>query len=406
MQPGAGLEAFKRYAADVERLAAGRWGSIYGSLAPETKPALDRLGHHTFCPSHVGKNGDAFRFIKEGNKFHDHGSCVCNTCGYFKSGFKALQWMRGWDYGQAVKEVGAFLGQPWERNYQRAPIAPRALPPPVEKPAMDPKKALEFQERLDLAIRQASPVDFKTRNPATLYFMKRGLDQILRDPPSDLFLHPGMLWSKQTVGPNGKSQIERHGRWPTLLAIVRDPSGKMLGIHRTYLTPDGSKAPVPEAKKLMRSPHDLSGGAVHLYPATDTLCAAEGLETTLAVRAAHWDAGIQVPVWAGLNTSLLGSMVIPESVRKVYIYGDNDAPPQNGLPAGLKAAQRLESRASKGDRQIKIFLPPRVDTDWLDEYLVGRRSARFQPAWGKTEAETPAQESEEDDGASRLLKQA
>jgi putative DNA primase/helicase len=107
------------------------------------------------------------------------------------------------------------------------------------------------------------------------------------------------------------------GHFPAMLALVRGPDGQATSVHRTYL--EGA------AKRLYRNPEKLmgeigTGSAIRLYPATDRLAIAEGIETALAVhRRTNW------PVWAAISAHGLKGLVLPLEIHEVGIWGDADA---------------------------------------------------------------------------------
>lgn len=68
-----------------------------------------------------------------------------------------------------------------------------------------------------------------------------------------------------------------------MLARLTNAEGKFITLHRTYLTADGSKAPVHSAKKLAAGA--VENGVIRLYPAGGVVCLAEGIETALSVHA-------------------------------------------------------------------------------------------------------------------------
>jgi putative DNA primase/helicase len=142
---------------------------------------------------------------------------------------------------------------------------------------------------------------------------------------------------------------------------VDDPDGAMVTLHRTYLTPDGHKADVPTAKKLMRCATDgaSAGGAIRLYPAGETLCVSEGIETALAVRLQSG-----YPVWAAISATGMAQVVLPSIAQTILICADHDK-------AGIEAAHALANRLLWEGRQIKILLPPTPGADWADEVKHG-----------------------------------
>jgi hypothetical protein len=132
--------------------------------------------------------------------------------------------------------------------------------------------------------------------------------------------------------------------WPGMIALVqRGTDGASIAIHRTYLSPAGSKAPV-EPQKMMLGP--CGGGAVRLAPATDFLMVGEGIETCLAAMQATG-----LPAWAALSTSGLKSLELPDEIHRVTILADGD---DNGEAAAQSAGRRWLAEG----REVRIARPP------------------------------------------------
>jgi hypothetical protein len=133
--------------------------------------------------------------------------------------------------------------------------------------------------------------------------------------------------------------------WPAMIApLTSTTDGSVIGIHRTFLAPDGSgKAPV-EPAKMMLGP--CAGGAVHLAEPDELLMVGEGIETCLAAMQATGN-----PAWAALSTSGLKALVLPASVREVTILADADE-------AGEAAAQASALRWTREGRTVRIARPP------------------------------------------------
>ena len=89
----------------VREAARGHWDAIFCALAPTLKAAMQRPGKHVACPVHGGKDG--FRLFPD---YEQAGSCVCNTCGTFRDGFAALEWLHGWGFSETLEKVARVLG--------------------------------------------------------------------------------------------------------------------------------------------------------------------------------------------------------------------------------------------------------------------------------------------------------
>jgi putative DNA primase/helicase len=170
---------------------------------------------------------------------------------------------------------------------------------------------------------------------------------VLDDLPAVLRYHPHLVYRHE----DGRRTFH-----PAMLARVDAPSGHAVTLHRTYLTLDGRKADVPTAKKLM--PPALSGatrgGAIRLYPASETLAVAEGIETALAVRL-HTG----LTVWSTICAGGMARLVVPPEVHLVVICADHDT-------AGLDAARTLARRLLAEWRRVKMLTPDTPGADWAD----------------------------------------
>ncbi|MGO9036428.1 MAG: toprim domain-containing protein [Steroidobacteraceae bacterium] len=145
----------------------------------------------------------------------------------------------------------------------------------------------------------------------------------------------------------------RIGRYPALIAEVRDIDGQLVTIHTTYLD-GGRKLEAQEPRKILSPMNGRDGCAVRLTPITgDTLGIGEGIETCLSAAQVH-----RIPVWAALNTSLLAKFTPPVAVKRLVIMADNDVP---GLQAAAALMQRLQGRVV-----LEIRTPPAPAKDWND----------------------------------------
>lgn len=161
------------------------------------------------------------------------------------------------------------------------------------------------------------------------------------------------------TGEHGKTS-----RWPAMVAAVQTADGRLATLHRTFLTPEGRKAPVDEPKKLMQLPAGgtIKGASIHLGKPKDSLCVAEGIETALSVQKATG-----IPTWCALCANGLKTIDIPADVRVVLIFADKD---RSGV--GQEAAEALRARLSKeGKLAVVMSIPDAIPDgakgiDWND----------------------------------------
>jgi phage/plasmid primase-like uncharacterized protein len=134
-----------------------------------------------------------------------------------------------------------------------------------------------------------------------------------------------------------------------MLSAITDLNNQLVGLHRTFLSADGSgKAPVDQPKMMLGQ---SLGCAVHLdEPTKGCLAVAEGIETALTVRQVT-----QIPTWAALSTGGLKGLLLPPCVKKVVLFADNDAGPIN---PGKQAAEAAAKRWWAEGRVVELRLPP------------------------------------------------
>ena len=143
-------------------------------------------------------------------------------------------------------------------------------------------------------------------------------------------------------------------RLPAIIAAIRTSQGAISAIQRVFVRADGlGKAAVAEPK-LSLGP--LGDGAVHLAAASEVLALCEGWEPGLSALQLYG-----LPVWASLGASRMHRVRLPEIVRKVVIFADNDE-------AGRKAAERTAHVHRDLGRSIEVRLPTN-GVDFNDELI-------------------------------------
>lgn len=164
---------------------------------------------------------------------------------------------------------------------------------------------------------------------AEIYLRTRG---IICPLPSTLRFHPE-AWH----GPTAR-------RYPAMVATVEGVGQP--AIHRTYLRSDGSgKAAIHPDKAMLGA---VAGGAVRLCREPSWLVVAEGIESGLSLLCGLLDT--PATVWAGLSTSGLRRLHLPQQAGRLTIAVDGDEP-------GRAAGQALAERAHALDWQVSILDP-------------------------------------------------
>jgi putative DNA primase/helicase len=135
------------------------------------------------------------------------------------------------------------------------------------------------------------------------------------------------------------------GRFRGLIAIVSDVAGTPVGIHRTFLTIEGSKI-TEQAPRASLGP--VRGGAVRLDPFVPGtyLVIGEGIETSASAGRI-----MGLPAWAGISADNLGTrLVLPPEVGHVIVAADPE-------DKGRKAADDAWRRWTDEGRKVQIATP-------------------------------------------------
>jgi hypothetical protein len=251
---------------------------------------------------------------------------------------------RCWSHGCATREIVAALGA--------------APTPATSAPRRAKAKPADEAERIKLALE----IWHRSREPrGTIvqdYLFGRGWTGAMPKPvcagadpvelarsgiglaiPPSIRFHPG-LWHESSI------------YLPAMVAAIEDLDGRIVGVHRTYLKPDGTgKAEVKPNKMALGRQR---GCAVHLTAGAPEQVLCEGIETGLSILQAT---GLRV--WPGLGTANLGQVELPGFVREVIIAADHDEP---GMKAASAAAEAYRARGY----QVVIASPQTAKADWND----------------------------------------
>lgn len=310
---------------DVFLSAVGRWPSIHQALGV---PSALLSGKQGPCPKCDGKT--RFRFTDHDGK----GGFYCNQCGP-GDGFDLLQIVHGWTMREATDRVRAIIG-----------VAPEIV---RAQPRAQSRKKNERESVWSEAGSLASVPAVRAWWIARAGFV-----------PST----PSLRASPRLIYPTNAES------YPGMVARVVSPTGdRAVQLHRTFLTPAGTKAEVDQPRLLMPKLNDgeMDGAAVRLADFSDRLGIAEGIETAIAATLLFG-----IPCWAALTAVGLTKWAPPPGVE-VTIFADNDA---HKRFTGIKAAADLAHRLTgEKVRVAGIQIPPKPGDDWNDVLLSERRRA-------------------------------
>jgi putative DNA primase/helicase len=140
------------------------------------------------------------------------------------------------------------------------------------------------------------------------------------------------------------------GADPAMIAAVQAPDRRTIAVQVTRLDPGGER----KAQVLVprRTYGALGDGAVRLAAAGDVLGLAEGVESALSAMQLSG-----IPTWACLGASRMHRVAVPEGVRELHVFMDNDGP---GRDAGEHTAH------THRHRRVVLRRPPDHLNDWND----------------------------------------
>lgn len=150
---------------------------------------------------------------------------------------------------------------------------------------------------------------------------------------------------------------------PALIAAVQAPDRRIIAVQVTLIDPRGDrKAQVRIPRKTVGA---LGWGAVRLAAAGDELGLAEGTEKGLAAMQLFG-----VPCWATLGAGRMHRVRVPDVVKTLHIFVDND-------DAGRAAAERTAHEHKH--RRVVLRFPPQEFKDW-DDVTMWRQKERSTAA--------------------------
>lgn len=197
-------------------------------------------------------------------------------------------------------------------------------------------------------------------NIVSRYLASRGIE--LDQWPASLRFHPGCVRPRDAGGNSLPPS-------PAMVALIEHVERGPIGVHCTYLRPDGTGKIGFEKQKAMFGV--TAGGAVRFGTPCigQWFAVAEGIETTLSIFTA-----CSMPAWAALSAGGIKKLILPQNATHIVICADHD---KNGV--GERAALDAAARWLTEGRRVRITLPPEPDTDFND-LLTGRSMGKLDEA--------------------------
>ena len=189
---------------------------------------------------------------------------------------------------------------------------------------------------------------------AAAYLAERGITD-LTGTQGSLRFHPSCFHRSD----DGTRSI-----FPAMIAAVTDEAFSVQGLHRTWLDPDRPiKALIPDPRRAMGLllGHGVRIGFDRAAP-PEVIAAGEGIETMLSLRQAL----PRMPAIAALSAAHLGALILPATLRRLYIATEADAAARHGLG-------RLADRARTDGIEVEPLRP--VLGDFNDDLRLNGREA-------------------------------
>lgn len=302
---------------------------------------------------------------------------------------KMVQHVNGCEFVEACEFIN-------EEPPPRSSGGIRQRDPEIDRERKDERKdaAIERQRKEDAevsdAIRAATEM-FESAKPidgtlAEDYLERRGIPIYCIPAGADLRFVPHLSYYG-FVDRDADQPIDL-GAFHCMIGAIRNVAGQIIGIHRTYLSPDGGKLRPPgdpsrnKAKKILRK---SAGGLIRLGAIGETLVVGEGIESTLSFRRlvieehvaaigdASFAAGISLGNISGSATGTIPhptkkravmqngdpdpdhpGMILPPQVKRLVLVGDGDSDP-------AETAMRLRTageRARRAGLEVSVWMAP------------------------------------------------
>lgn len=304
------------------------------------------------CPFH-GERSPSFTVVEAKGFYH------CFGCGAHGDALDFLMTIENVDFVEAVEIAATIAG-----------MVAGELPEPARMSSAKPLRLspAELEHQRQGQIEWARRM-FGAGMPAIgtlveVYLRSRGIEH---PPPVSLRFAPALL------------HRESGRKFPAMLGGIQNTESRVVGVHRTFLRPDGAgKAEIEPAKKVGGI---AWGGAVRLTPAAPVMVIGEGIETTLSALASFHDAvhdtalieGEPAAFWAALSLGNIAGSGLGEG-------GPHPSRPGKRLPSPVPDSDRPGLVLPDGVRRVILLADADAGDPDTAEVLLQRGARRFAAA--------------------------
>jgi hypothetical protein len=297
-------------------LKNGGWLYVIPRLTNAFDDAIRNLGKPVDCPfpgRHKASGGvDDFRF-SEDPKYEGRAICTCMPDGMGPVDLLLEDGCQGSNYVSLMCNIRDVLSG---RKHAERRLAPAIVRKPVETPAEEEARK---KAKLSRIAKGVVKLNHPSAKSARLYFRRRGIP--LNANIEDVRFHPALEYF-DTRKENGKKVKVFVGRFPAIVSAFRDKSGRVINLHKIYITEDGKKASVTKVKKIDSPLMGFKSSSIPVATVQGcrTLHVTEGVEKGWAI---HLATGQSVKASYAHGT-LPSIHVAPEDFDEVVIWSDND----------------------------------------------------------------------------------
>ncbi len=185
-----------------------------------------------------------------------------------------------------------------------------------------------------------------------IYLEHRNIDlEKIGGIPTTLRFDPDLFYNNQGV----------RGHYPAMVAAIMNKESKVVGVHRTYLDPNGpGKAQdLPNTKMTLG---DVAGNFIPLSKFKKEVYLGEGIETCLSILEAMPNKSVQCVI----NIQNFAQVMLPDGVKSVVMCCDNDMKDPETLPRIKEKATK--HFAAQGIALSFVVPPEGMDfNDWMGE---------------------------------------